>query len=83
MLKKFVDFFLIVLVLIYILFEELVWEKIAKPIVRIITRLLSKFNFFEDFLLKIEKLNSYTILFIFLILFILLMRKTSSFKERM
>ena len=59
MLKKFVDFFLIVLVLIYILFEELFGKKIAKPIVRIITRLLSKFNFFEDFLLKIEKLNSY------------------------
>ena len=69
MLKKFIDFFLIVLVLIYILFEELVWEKIAKPIVKLITRLLTKFNFFEDFILKIEKLNSYTILFIFLILF--------------
>lgn len=70
MINKFVDIFLIVLVLIYILFEELVWEKIAKPIVKLATKILSKFNFFEDLILKIEELNSYTILFIFLILFI-------------
>lgn len=71
MFKKIVDFFLIVFVLIYILFEELVWENIAKPSIKFITRIVSKFNFFEKFVIKIKELNSYTILVLFLVLFIL------------
>ena len=39
MYKKILNIFLIVLVFIYIIFEELVWEKLAKPILSFITNL--------------------------------------------
>ena len=61
MLKKLFDLFLILLVLIYILFEELVWEKTAKPIVRFISKFVLKFDIFEKLILKIDNLGSYWI----------------------
>lgn len=68
-LKKLLDFLLIILILIYILFEEIVWEKIAKPIVKSISELILKFDIFENLIKKLENLSSYTVLFTFLILF--------------
>ena len=70
MLKKLFDLFLILLVLIYILFEELVWEKTAKPIVRFISKFVLKFDIFEKLILKIDNLGSYWILSIFMVLFL-------------
>lgn len=70
MFKKLADYFLILLVLIYILFEELVWEKTAKPIVRFISKFVLKFDIFEKLILKIDNLGSYWILSIFIVLFL-------------
>ncbi|QKF72493.1 putative membrane protein [Aliarcobacter faecis] len=65
MLRKIFDFFLIILISIYIIFEELIWEKISKPIINKILKL----NLFLNLVSKIESLNSYIILSIFLIFF--------------
>ena len=67
MYKKILEIFLILLVFIYIIFEELIWERLAKPIFSYISNL----ELFKDLEPKILALNSYLILFIFLIPFII------------
>lgn len=71
MLNKIIDIFLIILISIYIIFEELIWEKTAKPIFNFLSKLILKFNIFEKLILKIENLNSHLVLFVFLIFFTL------------
>lgn len=65
MFKKLVDFFLIALVLIYILFEELIWEKFAKPIINLFLRL----KLFINLVPKIQALNVYIVLVFFVFAF--------------
>ena len=67
MYKKILEIFLILLVFIYIIFEELIWDRLAKPIFSYISSL----ELFKDLEPKISALNSYLILFIFLIPFII------------
>ncbi|MDK2082536.1 hypothetical protein PT502_01860 [Aliarcobacter butzleri] len=67
MYKRIINFLLIFLVFVYIIFEELIWDKFAKPIISYI----SNFFFFKNLTPKILALNSYIILFIFIIPFFL------------
>jgi hypothetical protein len=67
MYKKILNIFLIVLVFIYIIFEELVWEKFAKPIINLITKL----QLFTKLIPKILALNSYVILIFFVSTFVI------------
>ncbi len=67
MYKKILNIFLTVLIFSYIIFEELIWERLAKPIFSYISTLV----LFRDLESKILALNSYLILFIFLIPFII------------
>ena len=67
MYKKILNIFLIVLVFIYIIFEELVWEKLAKPILNFISNL----SLLKDFTPKILALNSYFILIFFISIFVI------------
>lgn len=67
MYKKILNFCLIFLVFIYIIFEELIWEKFAKPIILFISEL----QIFKNLTPKILSLNPYIILLIFIIPFIL------------
>ena len=64
MYKKILNIILIILVFIYIIFEELVWEKFAKPLIN----LISKLQLFTNFIPKILALNSYLILIFFVIM---------------
>ena len=66
MIKKIINIFLTFLVFIYIIFEELIWDRLAKPIFSYISDL----ELFRNLEPKILSLNSYLILFIFLIPFI-------------
>lgn len=66
MYKKILNIFLIVLVFIYIIFEELIWEKFAKPIIT----LISSLNLFTKLIPKILALNSYFILIFFISIFV-------------
>ena len=66
MYKKILNIILIILVFIYIIFEELVWEKFAKPLIN----LISKLQLFTNFIPKILALNSYLILIFFVSTFI-------------
>lgn len=63
--KKILDLSLIFLVLIYIFFEELIWEKFAKPIIN----LFLKLELFENLVPKIQSLNAYFVLIFFVISF--------------
>ena len=67
MYHKILNIILIILVFIYIIFEELVWEKFAKPIIL----LISKFQLFTNFAPKILSLNSYVILIFFVSTFVI------------
>ena len=67
MYQKIVNIFLTILVFIYIIFEELIWDKFAKPIISYI----SNFPLFKNLTPKILALNSYIILIIFIIPFFL------------
>ena len=67
MYKKILNIFLTILVFTYIIFEELIWDRLAKPIFSYISNL----ELFRDLEPKILALNSYLILFIFLIPFII------------
>jgi hypothetical protein len=67
MYKKILNIFLIVLVFIYIIFEELVWEKLAKTILNFISNL----SLLKDFTPKILALNSYFILIFFISIFVI------------
>jgi len=64
--KKLLHIVLTLLVFIYIIFEELVWETIAKPIYEYLhsLKILKKIEFY------IHKLNRYILLILFLALFI-------------
>jgi hypothetical protein len=66
MYKKILNIFLIVLVFIYIIFEELIWEKFAKPIIT----LISSLQLFTKLIPKILALNSYFILVFFISIFV-------------
>ena len=67
MFNKIVNIFLTFLVFVYIIFEELIWDRLAKPIFSYISNL----ELFRDLEPKIMALNSYLVLFIFLIPFII------------
>ena len=67
MFNKIVNIFLTFLVFVYIIFEELIWDRLAKPVFSYISNL----ELFRDLEPKIMALNSYLILFIFLIPFII------------
>ncbi|MBY0540753.1 MAG: hypothetical protein WCR78_10165 [Arcobacteraceae bacterium] len=67
MYKKILNIFLIVLVFIYIIFEELIWEKFAKPIIN----LISSLHLFTKFIPKILALNSYIVLIFFVSIFVI------------
>lgn len=67
MYKKILNIFLTIFVFSYIIFEELIWERLAKPIFSYISTL----ELFRDLEPKILALNSYIILFIFLIPFVI------------
>ena len=67
MYKKILNIFLTIFVFSYIIFEELIWDRLAKPIFSYISNL----ELFRDLEPKILALNSYLILFIFLIPFII------------
>lgn len=67
MYKKILNIFLIVLVFIYIIFEELIWEKFAKPIIT----LISSLQLFQKLVPKILALNSYFILIFFVSIFVI------------
>lgn len=67
MYKKILNLFLIVLVFIYIIFEELIWEKFAKPIITLISNL----QLFQNLIPKILALNSYFILIFFVSIFVI------------
>ena len=67
MYKKILNIFLTIFVFSYIIFEELIWERLAKPIFSYISTL----ELFRNLEPKILALNSYLILFIFLIPFII------------
>jgi len=67
MYKRILNVCLTILVFSYIIFEELIWERLAKPIFSYISTL----ELFRDLEPKILALNSYLILFIFLIPFII------------
>ena len=68
MYQKIVNIFLTILVFIYIIFEELIWDRLAKPIFSYISDL----ELFRNLEPKILALNTYLILFIFLIPFIII-----------
>jgi hypothetical protein len=63
--RRVVNFFLTIAVLLYILFEELVWERFAEPIVKYINslKILSKLERY------LQKINARLILGIFVTLF--------------
>ena len=65
--KKLINFFLSIVVLVYILFEELVWERFAEPIINYINNLkvLSRLEVY------LQTLNSKFILAVFIILFVI------------
>ena len=67
MFNKIVNIFLTFLVFVYIIFEELIWDRLAKPVFSYISNL----ELFRDLEPKIMALNSYLVLFIFLIPFII------------
>ena len=55
------------LVFVYIIFEELIWDKFAKPIISYI----SNFSLFKNLTPKILALNSYFILIFFISIFVI------------
>ncbi len=65
MLDKIIHFFLTLIVLGYIIFEELVWERFAQPIMRFFSRL----KIAEKLKRYLQNVNSKIILVFFLIIF--------------
>jgi hypothetical protein len=63
--RKTVNFLLITLILIYLIFEELIWERIAEPIYGFIRKL----KILQTLEHSILRLNRYAVLILFLILF--------------
>lgn len=65
--NKFISLFQLLLVIIYILFEELIWEGIAKPVYQAIhgLKMLQKIE------TKLEKANAHVILGIFVVLLVI------------
>lgn len=65
--KKIRNFFILIIAIGYILFEEIFWIRLAKPIYSYIL----KYHLYQNFLNYVEySMNRYLILFIFGILFI-------------
>ena len=64
---KTLHFLLIIVVLIYILFEELVWEIFAEPVVRFIKEL----KLLKTLSILLEKVDSRVILSIFVVIFVI------------
>jgi len=64
--KKFVNFILYVLLFVYFVFEELVWNRMIAPLYEGI----KQFKIIEIFLDFISKQNEYIVLFVFLLSFI-------------
>lgn len=62
--NKFTSLLQLLLVITYIIFEELIWEGVAKPIYEFIHSL----KILQKVETKLHKINSYVILFIFIIL---------------
>lgn len=62
--KRILTFPLYLLIFIYIIFEELIWERIAKPI----TKYIHSFKIFQSIEVLILKLHVYIILVLFLVL---------------
>jgi len=67
MIKKIISFFQAILIIIYILLEEIVWDNFAKPIYRYLKHL----NLFKKLESLLNKQNRYIILILFLLPFIL------------
>lgn len=67
MFNKIINIFLSILVFIYIIFEELIWEKTAKPIINQIL----KFEILKNLEQKILEINHYILLIIFLSFFVI------------
>ena len=64
--KKLVNFILTLVVLLYILFEELIWERLAQPIIRYINTL----EILKKLEASLQYANSKVILVIFLSMFV-------------
>jgi len=62
--NKFISLFQLILVMIYIIFEELIWEGIAKPIYELIHSL----EILQTLEAKLQHMNAYVILVIFVVL---------------
>jgi len=65
--KKIINFFLTIGVLVYILFEELIWERFAQPIINYINS-LKVLKKLENYL---QTVNSKVILVVFIVLFVI------------
>ncbi len=63
--KKIAHFFLTIIVLVYILFEEIVWERLAEPIVTMIRSL----KILQRLTLTLRRIDSRIILVIFVAIF--------------
>ncbi len=64
--RKILNFFLTLFVLSYIIFEELIWERIAEPFIGYLRRL----KILKNIEYWIEKIDARVILILFLILFV-------------
>ena len=64
--NKFISFIQLILVLIFIIFEEIIWEGVAKPIYELIHSL----KILQTIEQKIEQINAYIILVVFILLLV-------------
>jgi len=64
--NKFISLLQLILVLVYIIFEELIWEGIAKPIYAFIHAL----RILQNIEKKLHKMNAYVILVLFVIMLV-------------
>ncbi|OCL81725.1 hypothetical protein [Arcobacter porcinus] len=67
--KKLFEYLLTFLTLIFIVFIEVIWEKSAKPIFKFLSKIIDRINVFDRIIEKIDRLNPYIVLIIFLIFF--------------
>jgi len=65
--KKLLNFFLTLLVLTYIIFEELIWERLAQPVIRYINSL----KILKRLESTLKTVNSTLILVVFLAMFVI------------
>jgi len=62
--NKFTSLLQLILVIIYIVFEELIWEGIAKPIYKFV----HSFKILQKVEVQLHKMNAYVILVVFIVL---------------